>query len=193
MMDTIGSMVHGDRQKYRGVATAHVTGGMLGGSITGLIAAAAGAVIVQAVRTFDRNSGPLWLGLLVLSAALWHNLRGAASFGTRRQTPAGWRYSLPPRVFALLYGADLGAGISTKMYFGSFVTLLVLAGFSESILFSVAILALFGAVRAAGVLLLHRNRPEVPVDSLAFARPLVVRADSLAVMGGMLILLLRWT
>lgn len=190
MVETIGPMVRGAERSGRRIEAAHIAGGTLGGLLTGVVA---GSLGTAAGALADGPPATLVLVLVTLAAtaALLRDLLGSGtSIGFHRQTPRSWRYLLPPGWTALLNGADLGLGWTTRIYFASFLATIGAAFLSASPLVGGLIGALFGASRAAtAVALTHTaNASSATMEELIHRRPLV-KAVNGAVLGAFVVLM----
>ncbi len=183
MVQTIGPMVHGAPGRGRGIESAHVVGGVLGGAVTGLVAGALGAGLRLLAGTPAARPALLAVTGVAVGALLRDLLGRAGSIGSHRQTPRSWRYLLPPSVTAFLNGADLGLGWTTRIYFASFVAAVAAAFVAADPLLGALIGGAFGASRAAtAVALTHSaHGGSATMEELIHRRPLVKAANATAV------------
>jgi hypothetical protein len=157
MVSTIGSMVHGAKTARSAwiAAGAHVLGGILGGLLVGLVAGAAGRGLILLVSPFP-GARRIVLGAVLAGSLLVFAVdlcRRGGGFGLHRQTPRSWRILLPDAWAAFLYGADLGLGWSTRLYFASYFVAIGAAFLLAEPLGGVMVGALFGGARAATAVL----------------------------------------
>jgi len=130
---------------------AHVTGGALGGAVTGFALGALGSIPAGGSEL------RLWIvAVAALVALVWDLAAEGKKLGTGRQTPRAWRYLLPPKVVAFLNGFDLGLGWSTRIYFFSYVVAMLAAFATGHALAGAAVGVSFGASRAATVVVLEQ-------------------------------------
>lgn len=181
MQLTIGPMVSEIRAPF--VRVLHVLGGLLGGATMGVIAAVIG-VSIQALLSIPPQSVFPAIGAVSLLACVMEIMRRGSSVGPKRQTFLSWRYVLPPGWAAFLNGADLGLGISTRVYFLSVIVVVFVAMGLGNLITGAALGAVFGGVRAASVVLFlrsPRHTMEV-VEGLEVRRGLVRSANALALL-----------
>lgn len=69
----------------------------------------------------------------------------------KRQVPARWRLRVPARPLSVLYGLELGAGVTTLVAVAGFYVIVVWALTSGSALTGAVVMALYGAGRAVPV------------------------------------------
>lgn len=151
MVDTIGPMVRADSRKAQGIRLAHISGGLLGGALSGFLLGALGSLF--------RTAPLLWVALAVAAAALvWDLARDGKKFGLSRQTPRSWRYLVPPVLASFLNGFDLGLGWSTRIYFVSYLGAMTAALVTGDALWGALIGGVFGASRAVTVVVVEATR-----------------------------------
>lgn len=180
MVETIGPMVDEAGRRGSRVRAGHVLGGSLGGAAAGGSAALFGALLgaggVERVR---------WVLVALAALALAYDLAThGRRLGLSRQTPMAWRHSMSPGIASFLYGVDLGTGLSTRIYFASYLVALVTAGMSGNVLAGAAIGGAFGLVRALVAVLVGRRafgRPTL-VDDLAERRSVIEIVNGLALL-----------
>ena len=179
MVETIGPMVDEAGRGGPRVRAAHVAGGVLGGA---LVSGAVGAIGV--VLGADGPEGKaVWVVLGLAAVALAYDLlTHGRRLGLARQTPMGWRHVMPPGRASFLYGLDLGTGLTTRIYFASYLVVLAAAGISGNVVAAAAIGGGFGLVRALVAVLAGRRAFERPtlIDDLAERRSLVEMANAVA-------------
>ena len=190
MVETIGPMVDESGRRGPLVRALHVAGGLAGGALAGGGAAALGVLL----GADELGGEALWVLLGLTGAALVYDLAThGRRLGLGRQTPMGWRHTKSPGAASFLYGLDLGTGLSTRIYFASYLVALAAAGLSGSILWGVIVGGSFGLVRALVAVMVGRRsfgRPTL-IDELAERRSVieVVNAVALVQFGVVLILL----
>jgi cytochrome c biogenesis protein CcdA len=151
MVETIGPMVSRPSDRVFGVGVAHLIGGLTGGVLTGVVALTIGHLISSMSPTRDVN--PALLALAALGAMAVELVSPHRRLGPGRQTPQSWRYLMPPRWSAFLYGADLGLGWSTRIH-TTLIPLLAAVTLFGTPSNAVLLFALFGGSRAATVVVL---------------------------------------
>jgi hypothetical protein len=143
---------HGRGNRYRTTVAWFIVGGLIGGSVLGLVAALF-AVGVRALGPSDD---------VVLVVAALAALLAAASdlelFGFRlpvhhRQVNERWLDQFRPWVYGVGFGLQIGMGLATYIMTAALYLLLVLAALSQSVVIAVVLGAVFGLVRGLAVLL----------------------------------------
>lgn len=72
----------------------------------------------------------------------------------KRQVPRRWLYQFHPFLTWLLFGLELGTGVTTYIHVGTFYPILLWALFSKSPLYAMALMATFGFGRAMPTIIL---------------------------------------
>ena len=179
MAETIGPMVDEAARRGSRVRAAHVAGGLLGGVLVG--GAIAGSGLLLGASGPGGDSARILLGLAG-GALIYDLVTHGRRLGLARQTPMGWRHTMPPGRASFLHGLDLGTGLSTRIYFASFLVVLAAAALSGNVAAGAAIGAGFGSVRALVAVVAGRRAFERPtlIDDLAERRGLVETANAVA-------------
>ena len=120
MVGTIIPMVH--RERKMSILLYHIVGGIIGGSVVGTCLALLG-------EGFHMSAGHHLLWQESVAIGFVSIAYGLREFGLlrlpfpqcRRQVPARWRYQLSPPVVAAVYGAELGFGLSTRIFASTFL------------------------------------------------------------------------
>jgi len=179
MVETIGPMVDEAGRRGPFVRLAHVAGGLAGGALAGASAAALGILLGA-----DGPDGKARGALVALSAAalVYDALAHGRRLGLGRQTPMGWRHRFSPGTGSFLYGVDLGTGLSTRIYFASFLVALLAAAVSASAWVGAAIGGGFGAVRALVAIVVGRRAQGRPtlIDDLVERRSAIELVNAAA-------------
>jgi hypothetical protein len=134
------------------VLLVHVFGGLLGGTIVGVMLAFAGSVLwvfaphVAAVLRMTLVPG-LAAALGLADLGILH----IPVFGVKRQTPKAWLCFFGPAAGVFTWGFDLGTALTTKLPLRSVAVLPVFAVLSGSLFWSVAVMATFGLFRTLTV------------------------------------------
>jgi hypothetical protein len=185
MIEVIGSMVHG-RSRTLTPLYWHCAGGAAGGAMTGLAAGSVGAGL--AALPFVYREEMVYPLAVVAAICLGYTLtHTAGSFGLRRQTPRAWG-ALPHPLMMFLYGADLGLGWSTRIYFASFIAVFAAAAATADPLAGASIGAVFGLSRAAFAALLATKRSTpLFIDSMVARRTTMGRVDAIGLLQFMLV------
>lgn len=76
----------------------------------------------------------------------------------KRQVPSQWRYKFPPRVVALIYGVELGFGLTTRIPVSTFYVVALWATVVSNPPLSAFVLGLFGLGRILPILLCGGRR-----------------------------------
>lgn len=179
MVETIGPMVDEAGRGGPRVRAAHVAGGVLGGALVGGAVGGIGVLL----GADGPGGGAAWVVLGLAAAALVYDLvTHGRRLGLSRQTPMGWRHTMPPGRASFLYGLDLGTGLSTRIYFASYLVVLAAAAVSGDVVAGAAIGGGFGLVRALVAVLVGRGAFERPtlIDDLAERRSFVETANAVA-------------
>lgn len=188
MVGTIICVVNADREKGRraDVLWLHLGGYVVGAAATGLIVGALGGLL--------RRQAPVELSsftslVAVGGAGLLYSLREMRLLKipapqTFRQVPARLRLQLPARLTALLYGLELGAGLSTHATVTTFyiaVMWILLVG--DPALGALGMTA-YGLGRALPIFLIGR-RPTSLDDSSRMVNLLVSRKPLVHLVNGL--------
>lgn len=180
MIDTIGPMVDEARRRGVLVRIAHVLGGVTGGAVIGTGVALLGLALgTEGMEGSTRN---VVIGLATI-ALVYDLFTHGRRLGMSRQTPIGWRDRFSPPLAAFLYGADLGTGASTRIYFASYLVGLTAAAVSAAPLVGAVIGAGFGLARATTVVIVGRRAFASPtlVDDVAERRRLIEALNAAAI------------
>jgi hypothetical protein len=185
MIEVIGSMVHGGSRTLTPLFW-HCAGGAAGGAMTGLAAGSVGTGL--AALPFVYRGEMIYPLAVVAAVCLGHTLtRTAGSFGLKRQTPRAWG-ALPRPLMMFLYGADLGLGWSTRIYFASFIAVFAAAAATADPLAGASIGAIFGLSRAVFAAFLATNRSDpLFIDSIVARRKTMGRVDAMALLQFMVV------
>ncbi len=178
MIETITPAVCGSRNRYRlalalftlaALAAAALVGGLLG--LLGWALGLRSAVLVAA-------------GLAALAAAREVGVLRLQHPQLRVQVPERWHLTLPLPLWAAGYGAGLGVGFATYQPVATFWVACAAAVALARPLPAAACFSLYGLGRALMVVL-PRREPDATatVEALARRRPLLVRANALALGG----------
>jgi hypothetical protein len=179
MVETIGPMVDEARRKGPLVRAAHVVGGLVGGAALGGLAGLVGSLVGTAGLSSTARSVLLVASVMALVYDLaTHGRR----MGLGRQTPIGWRSRFSPTVASFLYGLDLGTGITTRLYFASYLVAVLAAAIAGEVWIGAAIGAAFGGTRALVAVLVGRRAMDRPtiVDDLAERRSSIEILNAIA-------------
>lgn len=149
MIGQIAPLVQGDRRNQ--LPTLHVAGGLLGGSLAGLVVGTAGWLLASLSSL--SLAQPLALALLLAYVALADLGVVKQRRSSRiRQTPGSLACTIGRPSAVFVWGVDLGAGVLTTIPQRAFLALLTYAAVSGSIIRSVAVMGLFGLARALTVI-----------------------------------------
>lgn len=150
MIAQIGPLVQAGRHT-RKLLIGHIVGGAVGGALTGVGVGIAGVALGE-VGGANIFATPLCASLGIAGLIDLQLIRFTPPIA--RQTPRGWTCALGkgPGVFA--WGVDLGLGVATRLPAMTFVSLLIATAMTGSFPVAVGIMALFGFVRAAIVVLI---------------------------------------
>lgn len=188
MITTIGPVVSRKSTVGRRAAVTYLVGGILGGSFIGFLVSILALLAMPLWVGLEMPPG-IWLGVAALAClGAIFDAMGGSVMGARRQTPKAWRHLLSPPWFSFLYGFDLGLGVTTRIYFASFLGTLAAIVLVQEPTVGTLIGAIFGGSRAATTLVLsgfsflEPSRPELLV---ARSRRLVslVSSGALALAG----------
>ena len=176
MIETITPAVCGSRKRQR-IALAAFTAGALAaaallGAVLGLVGSLLGARdAVLAVAALAALAAARELGVVRLPLPQ-----------VRLQVPERWRHELPLPLWATGYGAGLGLGVATYQPVATFWIACAAAVAVGRPLAAALAFSLYGAGRALMVVVPKRGHPEAAaaVESLARRRPLLVRANGVA-------------
>jgi hypothetical protein len=154
--------------------------------MTGLAAGSVGTGL--AALPFVYRGEMIYPLAVVAAVCLGHTLtRTAGSFGLKRQTPRAWG-ALPRPLMMFLYGADLGLGWSTRIYFASFIAVFAAAAATADPLAGASIGAIFGLSRAVFAAFLATNRSDpLFIDSIVARRKTMGRVDAMALLQFMVV------
>lgn len=164
MVGTIGLAGSESREKKRmggwwvRIGVPHLVGSMLGGAGVGFVVAFLGA-LTDALIDVPTTAVVGIIGLFVLAETVGVP---AKMLSRTRQVPLSWKHVFPATASAPLYGAFLGMGVTTTIYYWSHYALLAAVFFSSNLAAGSALGALFGLGRAA------------PVIGSAFTSPAVI-------------------
>jgi hypothetical protein len=147
MIGQIGPSV---RAGSRTTVVLHVLGGLLGGVCAGAVLGLFGIVLASLLGTPFR--------VLIVSMILL--LAGAADLGfipgrrlwLKRQTPLIWGCAFGTNGAAFAWGFDLATAITTRLPVVSLTGVVAFAFVSGSAIQSIAVLGLYGVVRAAAAM-----------------------------------------
>ena len=137
----------------RRILTWFIAGGLIGGSIAGILVVGLARIVVLVLGTQMKVFA---LGALIVALAylgrtfrLWRMPKPQSS----HQVPSSWRDVWPPRMASFLYAGTLGFGFVTRISSLALFPLIVLAlGFGRWPLAIIALFAIVGLVRAATAL-----------------------------------------
>ena len=150
MVGQIGPLVQVGRRKT--ALALHILGGLVGGATIGVVLGFAGlllrAVLGDALDTVFTIVVPL---ALLFTASIDLGLLRKPHLTWERQTPGSWPCSLGhyPGIFG--WGFDLGLGVTTRIPYQSLLILPLAAVLAGDLTAAVAIMAAYGASRAAAV------------------------------------------
>ena len=163
----------------------HVAGAAVAGALLGGVLGLAGALL-----SLSPHRPWVIAGVFVVALALAVQQR-PLKLGRQRQVPRHWGGSMPPPHAFVLWGALLGCGVATPIFYSGFV-LLGGAQLTAGPLLGLASGALFGATREATALLpvARRLGIEGTMDLLETLRPHARRLNAALVVGGGLVLVL---
>lgn len=160
MIGQISPLVEGDAHKLT-VTGFHVTGGFIGGVLTG-VAVSVFAALVQIAMTLDVLKVAVGIGLVGLSLAASASDLGSTlvpKLSAVRQTPQGWLCALGRDEACLLWGMDLGTGVTTRVHVQVFWVLPAYLLALGDLPVAVLAFSVFGAVRTGvACLIAHRLR-----------------------------------
>ncbi|MDQ3822241.1 MAG: hypothetical protein M3321_03245 [Actinomycetota bacterium] len=166
----------------------HLLGGVVGGALTAALAFA----VLRAVDIGEALRWSVAFAVVAVAFAFDTKLLPFGVPGPRRQVPERWRSYFSPATTAFLYGAGLGTGLTTRVYFATtyavFLGAALLLPFSEALVVG----ACFGASRSAGVWVAFRGASLERLHtelSLREARRLAVRMANLAVLAALALVL----
>ncbi len=169
MVGTMGPMVHGAKRRAKGVLTIHGLGCILGGSVLGIILSLTGACVEGWLQAPLFGACLPILGILSLAYCFREfGLLAVPLPQFNRQTPQKWRRIYSPRATSLLYGLDLGFGISTRAFASTFLVVLLWVTTQSNISAGMITMGLgygLGRVLAVAVAL---RRPGLDTRALVF-------------------------
>lgn len=154
----------------------HVLGGTLGGLMSGIALGVLGIATRFLTPRFSSLSGLLVSLALVVAGLFDMGLLHDYTNRLTRQTPGSWICSLGPKGALFSWAFDVGTGVTTRLPLAGVGALLLYAWSSSSLSVSVAVMGLYGSIRALGVatvVSLSRSRFELAADSLTRAAHLV--------------------
>jgi len=150
MVGQIGPLVQVGRR--RTALALHILGGLAGGATIGVVLGFAGlllrAALGDALDTVFAIVVPL---ALLFTASIDLGILHKPNLTRERQTPGSWPCSLGhyPGIFG--WGFDLGLGVTTRIPYQSLLVLPLAAVLAGDLTAAVAIMAAYGASRAAAV------------------------------------------
>src|SRR5215216_698498 len=158
MAGSILPMVHEERRKRKIpiVFWIHTLGNLVGGAVFGWVLGLLGATFIQPALS-------IWHGLVVLLItglfALAYSIHELRLFRLVSpqfdwQVPSRWRYTLPPRLTALLYGLGLGVGVLTRIPLSTFYVAAIWAFLVANPLLSACCMTIYGLGRALPLLVI---------------------------------------
>jgi hypothetical protein len=163
----------------------HIAGAAVAGALLGGLLGVAGSLLsLMSVRPW------VVAGVVVVAVALAVRRR-PLKLGRQRQVPRRWGGSMPPARAFFLWGALLGCGVATPIFYSGFV-LLAGAQLTAGPLLGFASGAVFGAVREATAMfpVARRLGVEGTMDLLETLRPHARRLNAALVVAGGLVLVL---
>lgn len=152
MIGQIGPLVQGQESRRVLLLLTHVLGGLLGGTIAGVMLGFAGSALwAFAPHVTSALRMTLVPGVAAVLGLADVGLLHVPIFGLKRQTAKAWLCVFGPTPGVFAWGFDLGTAITTKLPLRSVAVLPLTAVLSGSLIWSVAVMATFGLVRAVTV------------------------------------------
>ena len=161
----VGTILHvvnveRDRGSSRGakVFWIHLTAYLFGAALTGFLLGGIGSIL----RSLWGNEFQVWGAVAVTGVVgLLYSLREVGLVkvpapNTFRQVPAKWRLTMPAEKAALLYGLELGAGLTTHVATTTFYVVALWAVLVSSPLLGALGMIAFGIGRAIPIYLIGR-------------------------------------
>lgn len=160
----ISFLGRGKRSRPIPEAVAHIAGAAVGGALIGLAMATVGSWMPRDARNIIVAAV---MGLAIFLAAF----RPGSNIGLNRQVPRRWPTWIPHPVGMFLWGAQLGAGVTTVIPYSAHLAILAVA-LTLSGDQAAAIVSAFGLARElpAAIALLDRTAP--PDQYMRFLRTL---------------------
>jgi hypothetical protein len=189
MVGTIGfagSKARAGRHFARWWATVglpHVLASVAAGALAGVVAGLLGSLVRLRIDIPTAVIVVVLVGLALADVA-----RVPANFVARgRQVPLSWKHTLPASLSAPLYGATLGLGFASTVYFWSYWALLALLLGRGSPLAGLAVGSAYGLGRTLPALLtaltLRHDDIARVIDAIYARQPLVRTLSVLATAG----------
>ncbi|MBA3432209.1 MAG: hypothetical protein ACR2L4_08960 [Actinomycetota bacterium] len=106
---------------WRVIGTPHLAAAALGGALLGAVASTVGLALPGG------SPERVWVGLALLAIAGGLDLIGARAnlIARAKQVPLSWKHVFPAPMSSTLYGATLGIGLASTVYFWSFWAVIV--------------------------------------------------------------------
>jgi cytochrome c biogenesis protein CcdA len=162
MVGTILPMVHEERSDNRHELSVwlHALGCVIGSICMGTLLGAGGALIPWSLIGHSQQIViPLVTGLVSLAyGARELDLLRIPCPQLHRQVPAGWRYRLPRRAVATLYGVVLGFGFATRIPVSTLYAAATWAFLRGDPVLAALIMIPFGIGRAVPLILISRSQ-----------------------------------
>ena len=143
--------------------TAYAAGCLLGGSVTGLVLGAVGAVLPSLPVLVLAGAACL----LAAAADLAANLGRVRLPGGHRQVDRAWLDRYRGWVYGAGFGVQLGLGVVTVVTSAATYAVLVLAVLTQSALGGLLVGGVFGLARAVPAVLLGRSQAHADILSAA--------------------------
>jgi sulfite exporter TauE/SafE len=175
----------GRRRRWAVTAPAYVLGSILGGLAVGVLAGAAGRLLLAVVDL--GTTARLALLLVALVGALLLDLRagGRRVPGPRRQVNEDWLEVYREWVYGAGFGLQLGAAVLTQVATAAVWVMLLAAALTGSVIGGAVIGVVFGAVRSVPVLLTARVRTPAALRALHARAAAWERPASLLTVGAL--------
>ena len=192
MVGTILPIVYGERRAHKrpGVLWLYIVGSVGGaaalGTILGLLSALIPWLSIPFARAMLQLRAMGIISLLYSGHEL--SLMALPAPQCRRQVSSGWRLYSRPRLTALIYGLELGFGLSTYIITSTFYVVVLWSLLSGSAILATLAMMTFGLGRALPVVWLGR-RERTSKETLRLMHALTAWEPVIHVING---LILAW-